>query len=263
MEWKNIYRGLIMGASDVVPGVSGGTIAVLLGIYDRLIEAINGILSKSWKKHAKFLFPLIIVAAISILLLSKLMNWLLEHYGGPTYFFFLGLILGILPYLFKESQAKELFRLHHYFLLIIGIVLLVLLPESAEEGTVIKTFTLSTYLYLFFSGCLASAAMILPGMSGSLVFLMLGVYPTVIAAVSYFKLPLIAIIGLGIVCGLLLMSKIIQFFFTHFQTATFSLIIGLVIGSIYVIFPGWPLQLSSLLLSILFFSFGLLTAYIL
>lgn len=90
-EWRNIYRGMLMGASDVVPGVSGGTIAVVLGIYDRLIEAINGFFTKEWKKHLKFLLPLGIGVVTSILLLARLIEWLFEHYPGPTQFFFPGI----------------------------------------------------------------------------------------------------------------------------------------------------------------------------
>src|SRR5690625_2048768 len=87
MEWKNIYRGMIMGASDIVPGVSGGTIAVLLGIYDQFIGAINGIFSRDWKRHLSFLVPLAIGVAAAILTLSRIMNWLLKYYPSPTYYF--------------------------------------------------------------------------------------------------------------------------------------------------------------------------------
>lgn len=88
MEWRNIYRGLLMGATDLVPGISGGTIAVLLGIYDRLIAAISGIFSKEWKKHIGFLIPLGLGMVIAIFLLASLIEWLFEHYPGPTQFFF-------------------------------------------------------------------------------------------------------------------------------------------------------------------------------
>ena len=82
MEWKNIYRGMMMGISDVVPGVSGGTIAVILGIYDRLIAAINGIFSKEWKKHLQFLVPLVIGVGLAIFSFSHLMKWLLKYHEG-------------------------------------------------------------------------------------------------------------------------------------------------------------------------------------
>src|SRR5690625_4230808 len=100
MEWKNIYRGMVMGISDVVPGVSGGTIAVILGFYDRLIAAINGLFTRQWKKQLNFLIPLVIGVAIAIFSFSRVMNWLLAHYEQTTYYFFLLLFFGILSFLF-------------------------------------------------------------------------------------------------------------------------------------------------------------------
>src|SRR5690625_8009827 len=110
MEWKNIYRGIIMGASDVVPGVSGGTIAVLLGIYDRFIAAINGIFSKEWKKHIGFLIPLPIGVAIAILSLIPILSWLLEQLSGPPSFFFLVVLFGDQHFLFREAESRTGFK---------------------------------------------------------------------------------------------------------------------------------------------------------
>lgn len=264
MEWKNIYRGLLMGASDVIPGVSGGTIAVLLGIYDRLIAAINNLFSKDWKKQLGFLIPLAIGMGTAILLLSHLIKWLFAHYAGPTNFFFLGLIIGIIPYLLHQADAKNAFKLKHIGLLIIGGLLIgMMVFLDAGEGAAITSRTFSTYLLLFFSGFVASAAMILPGISGSFMLLVIGVYSTVIGAISDLQLDVIAVTGVGIVIGIVVMSKVINFFLTNFRTATFALIIGAVIGSIVVIFPGWPTNTSILLLSIAAFAVGLLVAYIL
>lgn len=264
MEWKNIYRGLLMGASDVIPGVSGGTIAVLLGIYDRLISAINNFFSKDWKKQLGFLVPLAIGMGTAILLLSHVIEWLFEHYPGPTNFFFLGLIIGIIPYLLQQADAKNTFKLNHVGLLIIGGLLIgMMVFLDAGEGAVITSRSFSTYLLLFFSGFIASAAMILPGISGSFMLLVIGVYSTIIGAISNLQLDVIAVTGVGIVIGIVVMSKIINFFLTNFRTATFALIIGAVIGSIVVIFPGWPTSTSILLLSIAAFAVGLLVAYIL
>ena len=264
MEWKNIYRGMVMGASDVIPGVSGGTIAVLLGIYDRLISSISGIFSKDWKKHLSFLIPLGIGMAAAVLLLSKVIEWLFEHYPGPTKFFFLGLIIGILPYLFQQANVKNTFKINHYILLLIGAILIsMMIFLQPHEGTVITSRSASTYVLLFFSGMLGSAAMILPGISGSLVLLIIGVYSTVISAISNLELDVMAVVGLGIICGVLLVSKIIHFCLEHYRNATFALIIGLVIGSIVVVFPGWPMGISTMLLSIVVFAAGLFVAYIL
>ncbi len=264
MEWKNIYRGMLMGASDVIPGVSGGTIAVLLGIYDRLIASVNGVLSKNWKKQLGFLVPLAIGVGTAILLLSKLIEWLFEHFPGPTQFFFLGLIIGVLPYLFHKADAKHSFKMNHVILLVIGAVIVgsMVFLNAGEVGVMTKLQP-SDYILLFFSGFVASSAMILPGISGSFMLLILGVYPTVIGAISNMHLDIIAVTGAGILLGIVVMSKIINYFLTNYRTGTFALIIGLVIGSIVVVFPGWPSTTNLLLLSIVAFGAGLFAAYIL
>lgn len=263
MHWKNLYRGFFMGVSDIVPGVSGGTIAVLLGIYDNLIEAINGLFSKDWKRYLGFLIPLGLGVGIALFSLSHLMEWLLQEHPVPTFFAFIGLIIGVLPFLFYESGAKTNFRLIHYMLLVIGIIILIILPEAPGEGDIVFDRTLGIYVMLFFSGFIASAAMILPGISGSLILMIIGVYATVINGLKEFDILLILVVGSGIFAGLMTMSKIIDYFLTHYRSATFALIIGFVIGSIYVIFPGIPIGTTMWLTSLLTFSIGLAVAFLL
>lgn len=263
MHWRNIYRGFLMGVSDIVPGVSGGTIAVLLGIYDRLIGAINGLFSKDWKRHLGFLIPLGIGAGLALFSLSHLMEWLLIVHPVPTFFAFIGLIIGVLPFLFHESGAKTHFRLIHYLLLLAGIIILVLLPEAQGSEEVIAERNFGVYATLFFAGFLASAAMILPGISGSFILLIMGVYLTVINGLKELDIMLILVVGSGILIGLITMSKVIHYFLTNYRTGTFALIIGLVIGSIFVIFPGLPMGMSMWVMSIVTFMIGLLVAYLL
>ena len=263
MEWKNIYRGMVMGISDVVPGVSGGTIAVLLGFYDQLIAAINGLFTREWKKHLAFLIPLGVGMGLAIFTFSRIMNWLLKYYEQPTYYFFIGLIIGMLPYLFRESEARKTFKWQHVLLLVVGAFLISQLDLNPEEGAIIVDRSFSTYLLLFFSGFIASAAMILPGISGSLVLVVIGVYKTVINAVSTLDLKVIIVVGIGIAFGIITMSKIINYFLNHYRTASFAFIIGLVIGSVFVIFPGWVTNFSEFLISTFVFAIGLFTAYIL
>lgn len=265
MEWKNIYRGLLIGASDVIPGVSGGTIAVLLGIYDRLIEAINGLFSRRWKEQLTFLIPLGIGVAIAIFTLARVMKWLLAHYPAPTYFFFLGLIIGIIPQLFAEADAQRTFKSKQIVLLIIGLLAVgsMKIFIDMDPGAVIVERTFRIYLLLFFSGVLASAAMILPGISGSVVFLLIGVYPTIIEVISALEISVIAVVGTGIAIGIVTMSKLIHYFLKSYRTNTFALIIGAVIGSIFVIFPGWPAQTPLIFSCLITGAGGLLGAYIL
>ncbi len=263
MEWKNLYRGIAMGVSDVVPGISGGTIAVIFGIYDQLIKSINGLFSRKWKANLGFLIPLGLGMAFAIFSFSRLMGWLLAHHEQITYYFFLGLIIGILPYLARESKVTSTFKWYHYLFLIGSAVLISMLPLNPEEGTIIVERSLMIYVSLFFAGFIASAAMILPGISGSLVLLLLGFYSTVINAINTLDITVIVVVGVGIAAGIVTMSKVIHFCLTHFRIATFAVIIGLVIGSVYVIFPGWATSFSQMLWFVFVFAAGLLVAYVL
>lgn len=264
MEWKNIYRGILMGATEVIPGISSSTIALLLGIYERLIEAINGFFSKEWKKHLRFLVPLVIGMVAAVFVFAKVIEWLFIHHPMPTLFFFLGLILGVLPYLFYKADAKNSFRLKHIGVMLVGVIIIAALGLiSVGEGEIITNITPKTYAFLFVSGLIGSSAMILPGISGSFLLLVLGVYPTVIAAVSNLKFDIIIAVGLGIVIGFIIMSRIIGYFLRNHFTVTFAAAIGLVIGSVFVVFPGIPQTVGMFFASLLTFLAGLLTAYIL
>lgn len=258
MEWKNLYRGVLMGISDLIPGVSGGTIAVVLGIYDRLLEAISGFFSRDWKRHIGFLIPLAAGMGGAILLLSRVINYLLIHHNQPTKFFFLGLIIGVLPLLFKEADVKRSFKGSHIFVLIIAAVLVGSMAffTPDKQGEPITELTLLTGIGLFASGWLASMAMLLPGISGSFVLLIIGVYPTAIYALSNLNLPLIMIIGAGVVLGFIISSKGIRYLMVHHAAMTYACIIGLVIGSIVVVFPGFWEGLGSTLVSLLTFLLG-------
>ncbi len=262
---RNIIRGIVMGITDLIPGISGGTIAMVMGFYQDLIAAINGLFSKNWRKHLLFLLPLLAGIGISLVSFSRMIEWLIAHHSLPLFFFFNGLILGILPFLLRKANYKQTFRLGHYLLLILAALFVVATGFTREENmeAIWTNFGLVEYGYLFFSGWLASSAMILPGISGSLIFLLLGVYPTVIHSISNFRFSVLVVIGLGIVIGLILTSKLIQFLFRKYSTATFAAMIGLVLGSLVVIFPGLPQTIPYGFLSFMLFFTGLFLAYML
>ncbi|XEC93584.1 DUF368 domain-containing protein [Paenibacillus tarimensis] len=259
MEWRNIYRGFLMGISDLIPGVSGGTIAVVLGIYDRLLAAISGFFSREWKKHIGFLVPLAAGMGAAIVMLSRVIEYLLEHHHGPTQFFFVGLIIGVLPYIFRQSGARHKFTSGHWIVLLIMAALLASTAfiRADETADPITSLSLLAVLGLFFSGWLASMAMLLPGISGSFVLLLLGVYPTAINAVSTMNLPVIAIIGAGVVAGFIVSSKGIRYLLAHHTLMTYAVIIGLIAGSVVVIFPGFSGDWPTLIASIVTFIAGL------
>ncbi|HSH52472.1 MAG TPA: DUF368 domain-containing protein, partial [Bacteroidales bacterium] len=213
MEWKNLYRGFVMGISDLIPGVSGGTIAVILGIYDKLLTSISGFFSKDWKRHIRFLFPLGLGMLSAILLLSRVIEYLLINYHKPTQFFFLGLIVGVVPFMIRQADVKQNFKLSHFIVMIVAIILLAMMSVAKTDRTleIGGSLTFETIAILFFSGWLASMAMLLPGISGSFVLLVIGVYPVVISALSALDIPIIMIVGAGVVVGFIVSSKGIKY----------------------------------------------------
>lgn len=261
MQWKNLYRGFFIGISDLIPGVSGGTIAFILGIYEELLTAISGFFSKDWKKHIGFLLPLAIGVGATLLIFSRLIEHLLENYHAQTQFFFLGLIIGIIPFIAKQVNIKQNFKIGHYVLvLLVGAALASLAFVSPVDHGTITKLTSSNAFGLFLAGWAGSMAMLLPGISGSFILLILGVYSTAIGALSNFNLPIIAVIGSGVVVGFIVSSKVIRFLLARFQYVTFSVIIGLIIGSIFVIYPGFPEDGTYLMMCLLTLFIGLVVA---
>ncbi|QFT88686.1 hypothetical protein FIU87_08525 [Bacillus sp. THAF10] len=259
MEWKNIYRGILMGICDVVPGVSGGTIAFILGIYDRLIESISGFFSRDWAKHLKFLLPLGIGIGVALVSFSHVLDFLLESYPQQTHFLFLGLIVGVLPLLAKESNMLETFRAQHYIALIIPLLLvgsMAFLQESSRPD--IETLTVGSAITLFFAGWLASMSMLLPGISGSMVLLILGYYHTAIGAVQAFNFPVIFVIGAGVAVGFIVSSKLIKIILNKYPKMTFAAIIGLVMGSTAVVYKGFTNSMLGNVVCILAFIAGVI-----
>lgn len=154
--------------------------AIILGVYDRLLEALSGFFSKKWRQQLSFLVPLAIGIVSALLLFSRLIAYLLQNYFEPTQFFFLGLIIGIIPFIIKGADVKRNFAFRHWFVLIAAAILLALTgfmnPNKAVEP--ITSLNTLSILGLFLAGWLASMAMLLPGISGSFVLLLLGVYST-------------------------------------------------------------------------------------
>ncbi|AUD12850.1 MULTISPECIES: DUF368 domain-containing protein [unclassified Planococcus (in: firmicutes)] len=260
MEWKNIYRGILMGISDLIPGVSGGTIAFILGIYDRLLESISGFFSREWKKQLGFLVPLGMGIVITLLLFSRFIEFLLENHYEATQFFFMGLILGVLPYIMKQAEVKKNFTARHLvILLVIGAALASMAFIQTDDNVApITELSLPTFFLLFFSGWIASMAMLLPGISGSFILLLIGVYSTAINALSTLNLPIVLAIGAGVMVGFVVSSKAISYLLEHFTYVTYAAIIGLILGSLFVVFPGFAADPMTLVTSLITFTIGLL-----
>ncbi|BCU51761.1 putative membrane protein [Staphylococcus auricularis] len=271
-RWSNILRGFGMGLSDLVPGVSGGTIALLLGIYDDFIRSVSGLFSKRFWPSLRFLLPIVIGMGLAIISFSSLINYLLSEHTIVTMFFFLGLIIGIVPYLLKISNVKENFDVRHYGLVLLGIVILVvitLLNGGNKHGGESLDLSMGLVVKYFIAGIFASSAMLLPGISGSFMLLVFGAYGTVTFAISelvsfnFSALPIILIVGLGIITGFLLSSKLIQYLLNHFTYLTYAMILGFVIGSLYAVFPGLPNSIGEWILALITLVIGFAISFIL
>ncbi|HDP5789593.1 TPA: DUF368 domain-containing protein [Staphylococcus aureus] len=268
-KWINILKGFAMGTSDLVPGVSGGTIALLLGIYNQFIASISGIFSRRFWPSFTFLSPIIIGMLLAMGSLSNLFNYLLSQHHIPTMFFFGGLIIGIVPYLLKISNYKTSFTTKHYMMVIAGIAILIVITlMNNGDKHAGETLTLSTGLIIkyFIAGMCASSAMLLPGISGSFMLLVFGVYGTVMLSISevvklnFAGLPILLAVGFGVLAGFIISSKIIQYFLTHHKLMTFALIIGFVVGSLFAVFPGLPTNIVMWFVSLVVFIIGFIVS---
>lgn len=241
MRWSNVLRGVLIGICDLIPGVSGGTVAIVLGIYDEFLAAIGGFFSRDWRRHLAFLLPLGLGIVGALLVFSRAIDYVLEFHYIPTQMFFMGLILGVLPMLFRRSDARHTFTPAHIGLLVAAAAAVAALafinPDRVVEPIV--TLTTTRAVGLFLAGAAAAIALLMPGISGSFVLLVLGVYPTAIHALATLHIPLIVTIGAGVGVGLVVGSKLIRRMLTRWPTPTYAAIIGLIIGSVVVIFPGF------------------------
>lgn len=234
-------KGIFIGVANIIPGVSGGTIAVVLRVFDELIEAVNNIF-KDFKKYLPFLLPLGAGAVLGIFLFSKLISFCLTNYSFATNLFFVGLVVGSVPLIYKKAVTQKV-KPYYYLIslaacaLVIGISL-IRTPESAEAVTVINA---SLMLKMLAGGTIASAAMVIPGISGSFVMVLMGMYGIILHAIAnltndFVSSCLILVpAGIGIIIGILLISKVISILLDKAFSVTYFSILGLILGSIFAI----------------------------
>lgn len=234
-------KGVAMGAANVIPGVSGGTIALITGIYERLINAIKscditaiklllGRDLKAFWSHidGRFLAAIGFGVIISIVTLAKLFEYLLETHERFTMAFFFGLILLSLYYVAKRIKHWSFAVIAS---LIVGAVVAIgiaLLAPASENNS---------FFYVFLCGVIAISSMILPGLSGSFVLIIMGNYALVLGAISSVELDVLVPLALGCAVGIILFSHVIAWVFKHFEDQTLALMTGFVLGSLVVIWP--------------------------
>ncbi|QQK81745.1 DUF368 domain-containing protein [Salicibibacter cibi] len=265
IDVHNLWRGLIMGGVETIPGVSSGTIAVVLGIYERLIAAINGLSTREWKQSLAFLVPLVAGIFIAVFSSAQVLSWLLDYYPNQLSFFFLGLIIGIVPFLLKKIEFKRTFSGIHYFFLLLSLLLIALfgIMQDPVQTSILGSMSASDYIAIFFLGWIASSAMILPGLSGSFILLVFGYYETIIDALKLVHFPVLLTLIAGIGIGVLITSKIVHFFLHRFPVGTYAVVTGMVLGSVFVIYQGMPADIGGLIASLFVLVIGFCVAFLL
>ncbi|WP_027109220.1 DUF368 domain-containing protein [Lacticigenium naphthae] len=246
-----VVKGIFMGVANIIPGVSGGTMAVSLGIYDDLIYSITHI-TKDWKKSVQILLPIIGGLGIGVIGFSYLIELLLSNYTLPTALAFIGLILGGIPILMRSfllslKQMKQRLSYVHVlvFLTFFALVVAMAMIQGEESGVNGLTLSVGSVIALFFVGMVTSATMVVPGISGSLILMVLGYYYGILNSITQFFDALRAMdmdnilhyfgilfpFGVGVILGVFLISKVIEYLFKNKPSFTYSGILGLVVAS--------------------------------
>ncbi|MBQ4099936.1 MAG: DUF368 domain-containing protein [Oscillospiraceae bacterium] len=255
----NALKGIVIGISNVIPGVSGGTMAIIMNIYDKMIS-IASLNILFIKKNIKFIIAFVIGLAVGVLGFSFIINFLFENFNMQTNFFFIGIVLGSIPMILKRADVKKLKpSLIISFILAFAIIIaLSFISTDNVTNTVATTMSVGLFIRLLISCALASFSMIIPGISGSFILLVLGSYDTVIGAISnlisslpnifdggealstFLSSVLILIpAGIGIILGLVLGARLVGFLMKRFPQATYMAILGLIIGSVVELYPGF------------------------
>ena len=246
---KLIFKGAIIGVANIIPGVSGGTMAVSLGIYDKLIHSITN-LKKEFKRGISFLLPIVIGALLGIGLLSFVITYLFQKFSLQTNLFFIGLILGGVPLIAKKIDKAAILLPH----ILIGlfsfaiVILLAISGETVDSGMTID-LNFTNIIIIFFIGIIASATMVLPGISGSMVLMLLGFYHQIINLIKSFieslsnfdtnilinNFLILLPFGVGVLIGIILVANLIDYMMRRIPNYAYSLIMGLILASPFAI----------------------------
>ena len=275
-----VIKGFIMGIANIIPGVSGGTLALILGIYEEFIGAISHFFS-NFKKNIKFLVPIVIGMGLAILSLSNVIDYSYKHFPIPTTLFFVGLVLGGIPLLSSKVKGKkESKNKSNYIIFLLTFLLVIFMAVSKSIFGTDATISLSNlsfggYLLLFLVGVIAAATMVIPGVSGSLVLMLLGYYYPVITVIKEFtklknlgtNIVVLGVFGVGVLLGIVLISKLIEFLFNKYEVKTYFGVLGFIIASVIAIPLSTALSIKisfsiiQILIGIVFLGLGSIISY--
>lgn len=235
-------KGIVLGISFIIPGVSGGTLAVLMGIYEDLIEAAGNFYKgvKNFKKYFMYLLPIGLGVVFSVAICARIIKFGLDKVPTTTMLIFLGLILGGIPKLFKSVSKRA--GLKEYLLMLVGVVIVcgMLFVDKGSSNVTFSSMGVVDYILLFLVGMLASGTMVVPGISGSFTLMLIGYYEPILNVVNKItafenlssNIVILIPFMLGIVIGIVVIAKIIEYMLKKYHNATYYVIIGFVFASV-------------------------------
>ena len=248
----NFLKGMIIGIANIIPGLSGGTMAILVGVYEKLISTIGNFFKKfkeTFKENMIFLVPLGLGMVVGVVAFSKLLEILLKNYTMPTQFAFIGLVLGGLPLIFKNANKEGKFKKKYLIPLIITFIIgltLSLLEKFGITGAEVSGIDLNplNIFLLFIYGFIAAGTMVIPGISGSFMLMLLGVYNAILGYVASLNILVLIPFAIGAVAGVLILAKLIDVLLKKYHHGTYYAIIGFVVGAIPALYPGFSFNLQ-------------------
>jgi len=236
---SDFIKGIAIGAGAILPGISSGVLCVIFGIYETLLNCVLNFF-KNIKYNFKILFPIGLGTFCGVILLGNVLKYVFYAYPVQTKFLFIGLILGSIPELIKEACKKQAFKWYYliYLILAFGIGLfLVYLEDKLHSSTIVGASEFS-FIFLLISGMLMSAGVIIPGVSSTLILMLLGCYDAYLLSVASLYIPFLFPLAIGLVIGSIIWMKIVRFLLNKYYAQTFFSIIGFTIGSVFVLYPG-------------------------
>ena len=242
----NMIKGIFIGAGAIVPGVSSGVLCVIFGIYEKLLDAVLNFF-KDIKQNIKFLFPIALGVGIGVLLFSNILNYLLYEFPIQTKSIFIGLIIGTIPSLIKEVNEKETFKPQNVIYLLVALAIGMITVVLENRMHIITNVDNLNIMYLVMGGFIMSVGIVVPGVSSTIILMLLGVYSIYLQSVANLYLPVLIPMGIGLILGSIVVMKLTKKLLEKYYAQTFYCIIGFTIGSIFVLLPQGMTLLETIL----------------
>ncbi len=231
---KNCIKGIFIGAGAILPGISSGVLCVIFGIYENLLDSILNFF-QDIKKNLKFLFPIILGCFLGVFLFGNILNYIFYKFPIQTKAIFIVLILSNIPSFLRQIHSETIFQWQYFSFFLIALLIgigSVFLENALQLSYAIENIS---FWYLLFCGICMSAGVIIPGVSSTVILMLLGIYSTYLSSISSLFLPVLIPLGIGLIIGSLFFMKLTKFLLSNYRFPTFYAILGFSIGSIFIL----------------------------